>query len=63
MENPVRLIIIGFVLLLCGAVLPFLMVIGLLINTLPLNFLAYFCSVAGLVTGFIGIAQYNRREK
>jgi uncharacterized membrane protein len=39
------------------------MVIGMLTSTLLLNFVAYICSVAGLVTGFIGIAQYSRRPK
>lgn len=63
MERPLRLIVIGFVLLLMGVVLPFLMVIGLLTSTFFLNFLAYSCSVAGYVTGFIGIAHYTRRGK
>lgn len=60
MQNPVRLIIIGFVFLLLGAALPFLIVIGLLTNTLALNFLAYSCTVAGVITGFVGIALYRR---
>jgi hypothetical protein len=63
MENPLRLIVAGIVLLLCGAVLPFLMVIGVLPKTLPLSFLAVACSVAGLLTGFMGIAGYRRRQK
>jgi len=60
MDNAVRWIIVGFLLLLAGVVLPFLMVMRLLEPTLALNFISYGCSTAGLITGFIGIAQYRR---
>jgi len=63
MENPVRLIIIAFVLLIIGLVLPFLMVLGLVESTLLLCFLAYGSSTAGLILGFVGIAQYRRGQK
>ena len=63
MENPLRLIVIGFVLLLIGAVLPFLMLIGLVESTLFLNFLAVVSSITGLTTGFIGVALYVRRRR
>ena len=63
MEKPLRLIAIGFGLLLIGAVLPFLMVIDLVESTLPLNFLAVMSSIAGLTLGFLGITQYMRRQK
>ncbi|MBT9160323.1 MAG: hypothetical protein AAGB97_03240 [Dehalococcoidia bacterium] len=61
----VRLTIIGFMLLLIGAALPFVMVIGLLESTLLLNFLAAISSIIGLFVGFIGIAwcvQSKRRD-
>jgi hypothetical protein len=61
MENAVKLIITGFILLLLGLVLPSLMLLGLLESTLPLNFMSYASSTAGLVVGFIGIALYRRR--
>jgi hypothetical protein len=63
MENAVKLIITGFILLLLGLVLPSLMLLGLLESTLPLNFMSYASSTAGLVVGFIGIALYRRRGK
>lgn len=63
MENPVRLIMIAFGLLITGAALPFLMVIGVLTSTLPLNFAAYACSVAGFIVGLVGITQQRRRPK
>ena len=63
MESPLKLIVLGFVLLLIGAVLPFLMVIGLVESTLFLNFLAVVSSIAGLTVGFMGVAQYIRRRR
>ena len=63
MEIGTKLIIAALVLLLCGAILPFLMVMGLLASTLPLNFLAAICQVSGLVVGFLGIAMYTARRR
>ena len=62
MENPLRLIAIGFALLLIGAILPFLMVIELVESTLFLNGVAVVSSITGLTTGFIGVATYIRRR-
>ncbi len=63
MENPLRLIAIGFGLLVIGVVLPFLMVIELVESTLFLNFLAAVSSIAGLTMGSIGVAHYIRRRR
>lgn len=63
MQKPLRLIMIAFALLIIGAALPFLMVIGLLKSTLFLNFLAVSCSAAGFITGLIGITRYSRPRK
>jgi len=63
MQKFLRLIVIAFALLIIGVALPFLMVIGVLTSTLPLNFVAYACSVAGFIAGFIGVAQYRHRDK
>ncbi|MDQ7030337.1 MAG: hypothetical protein Q9O62_11440 [Ardenticatenia bacterium] len=52
-----RLIALGFVLALIGAVLPFLMVIKLLPASFFLSFLAYGSSVAGLWFGMMGAVQ------
>jgi len=60
-----RLIVIGFFLVLLGAVLPLLIVLGFVESTLALNFLAFAASVAGLFLGVIGMAIYvgvKRRE-
>ncbi|MCL0056176.1 hypothetical protein M1O20_00705 [Dehalococcoidia bacterium] len=61
--SHLRLIILGFLLLLVGAVLPFVMVIRLLESTFLLNFVAATSSVGGLTVGLIGIVQYNRSRR
>ena len=59
-----RLILaIGFVLVLFGAVVPWLMVLQIVKSTFALNFLAYAASIAGLVLGVVGVAFYTRRHK
>ena len=63
MENPSRLIIIALALLVIGVVLPFLMVMEMLASTIFLNLTSFVCSTVGLITGFIGIAQYRRGRK
>jgi hypothetical protein len=63
MEHPVRLIVIGFLLLLAGAVLPFVMVINLLESTLFLNIVSVLCTVSGIILGFLGITQYARNRR
>jgi len=63
MGNPLKLIVIAFVLLLAGAILPFLMLVGLVESTLFLNLVAVVCSIAGLTTGFMGIVSYRHRQR
>ncbi len=57
------LIIIGFVLLFLGMVLPFLMVIQLIESTFLLNFLVFAMSLIGLIVGMYGGAMYDRYDK
>jgi len=56
-------ILIGFLLVTCGAVLPFLTVIQILPNTFLLAFLSYASTVSGLFLGLIGSATYIRERK
>jgi hypothetical protein len=59
------LILIGFVMVLLGAILPFLMVMQILTSTIFLNFLSYTLSVAGLILGIMGsayVVSYRRRK-
>jgi hypothetical protein len=62
-EHPVRLIVIGFFLVLAGAVFPLLMVSQILESTFLLNFFSYAASVAGLFLGIIGGALYVRKGR
>ena len=62
-HNPRKLLLIGFVLVLLGFILPVLMVIGVLEATLLLNFFAYGASISGLFLGLIGTVQITKRRK
>lgn len=59
-----RYIILGFFMVVIGAVLPFLIVMRILPSTLLLNFLAYTTSTIGIFLGVIGVAMYvgNKRR-
>ena len=61
--NPNYLLPIGFVLVLFGAVAPFLMVLGVLESTFFLNFLSFGASIVGLFFGLLGIALYRKGPK
>ena len=60
---PWGLILIGFLLVLTGMVLPFLMVIKLVPSTFFLNFFSYGASFTGLVLGVIGASLYVRGSR
>ena len=61
--SPWMMIGIGFVLVLFGAVAPFLMVMKILPSTFFLNFLAYAASVTGLILGVVGSLMYVRGRR
>jgi len=61
--NPKYLLPVGFVMVLFGAVAPFLMVIGMLESTFFLNFLSFGSSIVGLFLGLLGIALYRKSPK
>lgn len=63
--RPLRLVALGFALLLFGFLAIFLMVIRLIEPSFTLNFLAYISSVVGLVLGLIGAASHthSRRQR
>ena len=54
------LILIGFFLVLAGAVLPFLMVIHILKSTYFLNLFSFLASMVGLILGMLGTVLYVR---
>jgi hypothetical protein len=51
------IIIIGFILVLLGFLLPFLMVMKVLESTFFLNFFSFIASLLGLFLGIMGAAQ------
>ena len=63
MIEPKKLIIVGFFLVLFGAVGPWLMILGFVKSTLWFNFLVYGSSIAGLICGILGAALLNRVRK
>lgn len=58
MKNPRRLIFIGGGLLVVGWIIPLLMVMDFIPPSFPLAFSGYAASMAGLVTGLIGVYTY-----
>jgi hypothetical protein len=61
--QPWKIILIGFLLVLLGFLIPFLMVIDIIEANLLLSFLSHGASVAGLFLGLIGAASYVRLGK
>jgi hypothetical protein len=61
--SPFQLVLLGFVLLVIGFIVPFLMVLQLLESTLLLNFVAYLASFLGLIIGLIGIVTHTRLHR
>ena len=55
--SPLKLFVAGLVLVLAGAALPFLMIVGVLESSLWLGFVAYISSISGLVLGVICAAS------
>jgi hypothetical protein len=55
-------ILIGFMLVIIGAVLPFLMVLNMIIANFWLSLLAYSSSVIGLFLGLFGVIQLKQDE-
>lgn len=61
--TPGKWILIGFVLVVIGVALPFLMVMKIVPSTFFLNFLAFVASVSGLIMGMYGSAMYVREQR
>ncbi len=60
---PLRLMVIGFALLLVSWLVLLLTVIKLIAPSLPLILIAYATSVAGLVIGLFGTVQFVRHAR
>lgn len=62
-RNTLIMITAGFVPVIMGALLPFLMVQHILKSTMLLNFIAFVISISGLFLGVIGGAIYTRIQR
>ncbi len=61
--TPKTMMLVGFALVLIGALMPFLMVMHLIPTTFLLAFLAYAASLGGLILGLLGAALYARERR
>jgi hypothetical protein len=57
--TPATLLAVGFVLILIGFLVPFLMVLQILEPSLMLTFSAYGASLVGLVLSLYGLSHYS----
>jgi len=62
--SSLKLVTIGFALVLAGFLVPFLMVLGVLESGFTLSFSAYFSSLVGLLLALYGVFDYtNSRQR
>jgi len=61
--NPLHILLVGGILVVAGAVIPFLIVLDVIPSTYFLNFFAYIASFLGLMLGIIGSALYVRNQR
>lgn len=61
--SPVGMMIVGFVLLVVGFIIPFLMILQIIKPGFFLVFFSYAASVSGLILGVIGAAFYARERR
>jgi uncharacterized membrane protein len=60
--SPRAIILLGFVLVVLGFVLPFLMMIQVIPTTFFLALVSYLASFIGMILGIIGVAFYVRER-
>jgi uncharacterized membrane protein len=60
--SPRAIILLGFVLVVLGFVLPFLMMIQVIPTTFFLALVSYLASFIGMILGIIGVAFYVREK-
>lgn len=63
--TPIRMLVIGSIMVIAGVVLPLLMVVKVLESTFFLNFFSYIIGIVGTFLGIAGAAmyvKYNRRK-
>lgn len=63
--TPGRMLVIGFIFVLAGVVLPFLMIMKVIESTIFMNFFAYTLSLIGIIIGGFGASmfvKFNRHK-
>jgi len=61
--TPVRMLVLAFICLLTGVVLPFLMVMNVVESTFFLNFFSYAIGLIGMILGAAGTALITIRRR
>jgi hypothetical protein len=56
-------ILIGFILVMIGFIIPMSIILKYVLSSFVLNFLAYACSVVGLMMGIVGVAKCKDLNK
>lgn len=63
LAHPWKLLLLAFILLVLGVLLPLLMVLRVLPSTFFLNFFAYAASFSGMILGLIGSVLYTHLRR
>ena len=61
--GPIQFMLVGFVLLVLGVALPFLMVLKIVESTLFMGFFSYLASFGGLILGLVGLISYSQSHQ
>lgn len=61
--TPIQFLVIGFLLVTYGMVMPWLMVLQVLEATFFLSITSYVATFTGLIFGTIGVATYYRERR
>ncbi len=62
LSHPGKTILLGFILVMVGLIIPVLMVMHILEASFFLSFLSFGSSVSGLFLGIIGAAMYSKKR-
>ncbi len=60
--NPLRIILVGLVLVLIGVLVPFLIVIDIIAPSYLFGLVSFVCSLTGVLLGVVGASWYRREQ-
>ncbi len=63
MSSPLALILLGFLFVVLGVVLPLLMMLSVIPTTFLVSFVSFALSVAGVLMGIVGASRYVVRRR